>query len=454
MASAAARHIWPYRAGVAVLVVVTLQLIVLASQLLSRPRNGEPIRHAAPLVENARRAFSESKDDLGVALLAAGLMVTPDDEGGLDLYRRRLSTRFENALKDKEWDVAEVQIAAYDSALRDALQTTSTPEAVERLVGRREQLKDWDTQLQRALEAEIDEIQTQLQDPQADQLPGLEQRVTSIPANRLDDVVRRELAAVARELVRFQDKGRLSDFQNRLANLESRAKAETALTNDLRILQVEAERLHADVVEYDLDGGDAEGLLGRCRSLLAQLDQRLQVRSVREMQMIADVEGRQALEAARVLYGEAQEFRSDRNRTWQSAGEKLVAAELQLARIDRLASLALMEETRALAETIKKDSLVYRANQQRRYNLWAIQQLEESIGDFRKAQGILNDNEDAFMEILENKIGQIDPQHLHPVTHSLFSEMYQKLIAELDNDSRVEITRAIESADRKPLSDF
>jgi hypothetical protein len=137
----------------------------------------------------------------------------------------------------------------------------------------------------------------------------------------------------------------------------------------------------------------------------------------------------------------------------QPAGEKLAQAELILGSVDRLSSLEVQQKARGLSETIRHEALPIRSQQEQRYNLWAIDRLQESLADYQKALGIFLNDKEAFKRTLQDKVGVIDTQILHPATHALYQEMFQKLYGGLSNADRVEITRAIELAEKIRISD-
>ncbi|GEM_PF-6470243 len=201
-----------------------------------------------------------------------------------------------------------------------------------------------------------------------------------------------------------------------------------------------------------MQGAQTANVQAECHDLLSQLDQRLQVHSVRQMQSIADADARRAVDEAKAILQEVEANTHSRQLQWR--GEKLAEAELHLNRIDKLCSIAIQNEARQVLEAIRRQAIAFRTQQAREYNLWAIGNLEQSIADFKRAKGWFNDNEEEFMKTLREKVGRIDPQHLHPVTYSLFAEMFQKFLSELNPDQKVKVTRAVETTERKPLSDF
>ncbi len=141
---------------------------------------------------------------------------------------------------------------------------------------------------------------------------------------------------------------------------------------------------------------------------------------------------------------------------YQWCGERLVEAELLLNRIDRLCSQEIQEKARKFQEEIRKRALSYRVKQQQKYNVWAIKVLEDAMKAHSGATPWYWKNDrNKLKEIISDHLGEIDSQHLHPVTHALFTEMFQKVLSDLkDNDLKVEVTRNVEMKEKKGLSDF
>jgi hypothetical protein len=236
--------------------------------------------------------------------------------------------------------------------------------------------------------------------------------------------------------------------------LQQQAQKTERTSNDLRELSVRGQHLRARALEAKLDGAEITQVQAGCDELVAQLDQRLQIQSIRQMQHIADADARDDLSK---VDGILQEIDSKYSgSTYQWCGERLVEAETRLNRIDKLCSQQVQEQCRKRQEDIRKRALKYRISQQKEYNLWAIGVLQEAIkGHSEATPWYWKNDREKLKTIISDRIGEIDPQHLHPVTHALFAEMFQKVLTDLkDNDLKVEVTRNVEQKPKKPISDF
>lgn len=453
------------------LVVVVLQIAVLirfkspphpssfgSRNVLSQTDRPEaqPDNRVSPLVTEAESAFQGGKDQFGIALLTAALNNDPDNGRAIEVYQTRLRQRFEKALDDQDWESAELQVAAYDATIHGAFRGAATKEDVQALVERQEQVARWEQQLSDERECflrqEIAAITQQTAAADETTISNLDARLRQLPTQGLDDELVGELAALALHIERRHQIARLDSLKAQLAKLTAASANPKTGMSELRELRIQSEQLSAQIVEARVQGAEDIKLQAACQDLLTQLDQRLQVSALRQMQTIADADAKNAIDEARRKLDVLQQKNKSESR--QHFGETLAAAERLLLRIDRLCSTGIQDEAHGLLECIRAQVVILRTEQLREYNLWAIGVLEESIADYKKAKGILDDDEQAFMTALREKIGRIDPQHLHPVTHSLFAEMFQKLLSELDPDQKIAATRAVESAERRPLSDF
>lgn len=424
----------------------------------SRLSHSDPLGdgNADRLVAEAESAFQADKERLAIALLASALVIRPNNAKAIDAYRNRLRSRFQAALKEHDWDTAETEIAAYDSTVRSALRGAVTKPAVEAIVGRQDEVSRWEQELIQArdqfLKAEISAIEGQLDGADAETLSALDVRVRQLPTDGLTDESVERVANLALKLVRLEQEGRLRTLEEDLDKTSGSAIKPKVDPAALRELRIHAEHLNARIAEARLQGAEATQMQSACQELLSQIDQRLQVNSIRQLQTIADADAKKAIDDSRVILSDLK--KNGASKTYQWCGGKLAEAEVYLNKIDRLCSVAIQTETHDLLESIRRDAIAFRAQQARAYNLWAIGVLEESVSDYKKAKGWFNDDEEAFMKTMREKVGQIDPQHLHPITYSLFAELFQKFLGELEPSQKVTVTRAVESAERRPLSDF
>jgi hypothetical protein len=421
------------------------------------PATAAPDDHATAMVAEAESAFQNDKESLAIGLLSAALAIDPANGRAIDTYRDRLRARFQAAVESHDWELAGIQVAAYDSTVRGALRGAATKTAVELLVARQEDVTRWEEVLALAREKFVNEeivaIEKQLVGASSDMLSALDSRIRQLPTDELADELVEGLADLALRLVRLKQESRLGALRVEFDKLTASANSPGIDAAGLRELRVQAEQLNAQIAEARLQGaGDQTTFQAACQDVLSQLDQRLQINSIRQMQTIAEVDARKAVSDAKAILDDLKKNSASKSYQWR--GGKLAEAELHLNAIDRLCSIAIQNETRQLVESIRKDAIKYRAQQSREYNLWAIGVLEASIADYKKAKGWFNDDEDAFMKTMREKVGQIDPQHLHPVTYSLFAEMFMKFLGELDPPQKVAVTQAVETGDKKPLSDF
>lgn len=413
--------------------------------------NKEGDESIASLIAAAKTAFAADNADKAVALLSASLARDPAHPQALDLYRDRLHQQFDTALTERDWELAQVQMAAYDSAIRAGLVACLSSEQVDGLWRRQDELRSWTSTLDEKVLAECNDIEAKVDDSQPDVLPGLEARLRDLPTARITDDTLKRMVHLTERIATRQHGLNARRRRDRLAELRDRAQATDLDLNTLRELQTEVEVLHSEIVEGGVVGDTGRELLNSSRGLLGEVDRRVQVKSIHEMQTIADTDAAQSLEKAKKLVAVAHE--TTKQEKFQAAGEKLAEAELVLGTVDRLASITVQLQARKLTDEIRREALAVRSQQERRYNLWAICQLEQSIADYKKASSIWNDDEVAFKKILREKVGTIDPNHLHPATHALFTEMFQKLFGELSNEDRVEITRVIELAEKRRITD-
>lgn len=408
-------------------------------------------RNSASLLAAAKTAFDANDSEKAVATLSAVLAREPSNPDALDLYRDRLHQQFDAANSERDWELAQVQIAAYDSAIRAGLVACASPDDVESLWRRQEELRSWASSLEKKVATEANDIEAKIDGCQPDTLAGLETRLRELPTARLTQDMLGRLVALAQRITERQNGLSTEIRRARLAKLRVRAESADLDLNALRELQTESETLYSEIVEADVRGHHDQELQTASRGLLSEVDRRLQIKSLHEMQAISDADAAHSLKRAVTLLETARA--SVKEGKFQSAGEKLAEAELVLGAIDRLASVDAQLKARKLADEIRRDALATRSQQERKYNLWAICQLEQSIADYKKAAGIFNDDEEALKRILRDKVGAIDSNHLHPATYALFTEMFQKLFSELSNEDRVEITRVIELAEKRRLTD-
>ena len=409
------------------------------------------LRDSASLLAAAKVAFAANDSEKAVAALSAMLAREPANSSALDLYRDRLHQQFENAISERDWELAQVQIAAYDSAIRAGLIACASADQVESLWRRQEELRSWASSLEEKIVVEADDIAGKIDGSQLDALAGLEARLQDLPTARLTQRMLERLVDLSQRIAMRQNGLNTESRKDRLAKLRAQSEVANLGLTTLRELQTEAETLHSEIVEAEIRGGKDQELLTASRGLLGEIDRRLQIKSLHEMQAIADADAAQSLKQAKMLLETGRA--SVKEEKFQTAGEKLAEAELVLGAVDRLASVDVQLKARKLADEIRREAIAIRSQQERKYNLWAICQLEQSIADYKKAAGFFNDDEEAFKKILREKVGAIDTNHLHPATYALFTEMFQKLFSELSNEDRVEITHVIELAEKRRLTD-
>lgn len=402
------------------------------------------------LVAASTSAFERNDSESAIALLSAALSKRPNDPAALNLYRERLGEQFQVALKDMDWNQAQLQIAAYDSAIRAGLVACNSTRDVEELLRRKDALKPWNSALDDKILAEIKSVKDAIGSAKAESLPGLQQRLRDLPTARASEAILQELLGISESIAQRNWALKANDLTARLKELRTQAESPQLDLQKLREIQGKAEALNVEVIDSRSDDPKAGELLTQSRTFLGELDRRLQIQSLRETQSIADADAKQILDKATKIMATANDLANAAKH--QAAGEKLAEAELVLGSIDRLASLSIQKQVRKLSADIRGRAIAVRSRQERDYNLWAIEQLEKSIADYKKAVGYFRDDKEAFKKILREQVGVIDPQHLHPATYALFSEMFQKLFSELTNEERAEITKVIEETQKRRLA--
>lgn len=417
---------------------------------------GDKISSAPEFVKIADAAFKEKDEDKGAAYLSAALVLEPANRAALDLFRERAHTRFRGAIRDKDWELAQIQLAGYDSTVRTGLKGASERAAVEDLLARQRDAGAWEVELREARDAafvaETKAIDEELPKADAARLREWEGRLKQVPLDALGDKARDETKGVAARLLsrkRQVEKERLDQALRQLA--AECGKADLPLAR-LRELRAQAQHVHGQIVEAGLDGAEVVKAQAACEGIVTQLDQRLQVLSIREMQQIADADAVNALDVVDKVFAEIEKNYKDW--TYHHCGEKLAEAEAHLSRIDRLCSLEMQRKALDRQQKIRKDALYYRTHQQKKYNLWAIGVLEDAMAEYQKNKGYFKDDKDGLKKILAESLGEVDSQYLHPVTHALFTEMFQKILSDLNNDMKVEATRAVEEAEKRPISKY
>ena len=438
---------------------VLLMILVLQIRLLwKNPAvdNGAAAQRAEELVAKAESEFRQGHETPAIALISAALLADPDNDKALDSYRNRLRTKLDAGLKEHDWELCELQVTAYDAVVRTALRGAESIEAVNSIIRRQDEIARWESDVSRTrnevIAREVDELEAALSKADQETLASLDARLRQISPEYLGDPLRERVAVLAVKFEEHEQAALRAKLKAELAEMKAAAETAELPIQKLQELRVVGEHLHAKIVEAKLQGADLAADQAACQDLLSQIDQRLQVLSVRQMQTIADADAKRAITDARSVL-EAVE-KSTELKTGQARGAKLAEAEIGLNQIDRLCSTACQIEASQLLETVRRRALGLRTQQTREYNLWAIQMLEESIGDFARAKGWFNDDEEAFKKVLGEKVGRIDPQFLHPVTYSLFADMFQKFLSELDASDKVAVTRVVEEMPRRPLSDF
>ncbi|MCE9604659.1 MAG: hypothetical protein K8U03_07115 [Planctomycetia bacterium] len=413
-------------------------------------------KRADELVLKAELEFSQGHDAPAITLLSAALLADPDNDQALDAYRNRLRAKFDAGLKEHDWDLCELQVAAYDAVVRSALRGAVSAEDVQSIIQRQDEVARWENEAAQKqseiIAHELDTLEKEVSSASRNQLELLNKRLRLISPDNLSDALRDRLTALALVIVEMEQKSLRLELQVEFDGLEKSAKKEDLATSKLHELRIQGEYLNGKIVEAKLQGSDLTAEQAACQGLLAQLERRIQVLSIRQMQTIADADAKKAIAEARSILELIDKDTSIK--TGHARGRKLAEAEIGLNQIDRLCSTACQIEANQLLEEIRRRAIAQRTQQTRDYNLWAIKMLEESIGDYAKAKGWFNDDEEAFKKVLGEKVGRIDPQLLHPVTYSLFADMFQKFLSELSSSDKVAVTRVVEEMQRRPLSDF
>jgi hypothetical protein len=432
-------------------------------------------------LEEARAAFRDGKDDAGVAYLSAALVAEPANADALNLYEERLRNHFEEAIRSRDWELAQVHVAGYDSAVRAGLKGVRTKAQVQDLLERQRKLAAWETSLREKRDQfaceEVSAVLEKLDTDDRAELHILEIRLKKLPLAVLGTEARAQLASAALRLrerdFSAETKGLARDYEQ----LSSEARKEGLQARDLRQLSVRAQNLRTRVIEAKvanpdvirftpsqaarlpassaakLAGPDIVRMEADCDGLLAELEQRIQVLSIRKMQQVADGDAVWVLKRVDAIL---QEIDKATESKCQWRGEKLAEGEALLFRIDRLCSEEMQTESRKRQEDIRKRAVKYRVQQQALYNAWAIDVLEQAMKEHSAATPWywLKDR-GKLKEIISDRLGEIDSQHLHPVTHALFTELFQKILNGLgDNNLKIEVTKNVEQKEKKALSDF
>ena len=421
-------------------------------------RNSPVVPTPAPaevLVQAAKVAFSKqpAQEERGIALLSAALALQPHSVAGLDLYQEVLRGKYVAALEQSDWNLARTQLLILENTIQAGLADCQSETDVTQLLERLQVAKKWTTEFHTGIQRELADIQKRLEGPPVDEsvLQGLRIRIETIPATGLPDPLTSQLLTLATRVAERQLQGEQRELQAIYLQLKGRSEKADVDLSTLRELQAHAEHLLHRVLGVQSQQTFELKLIGNVRELCDQLDQFLQVRSLRAGQQLSDQEARNSLQLAQELLTKAKS--SQKSRKFQAAGQSLAEAELLLGQVDRLSSLPVQKQARELGEQIAREAIGVRVQQQRMYNLWAITQLELSLADYKAAQGYFANDKEAFKKSLRERVGVIDPQLLHPATHALYTEMFQRLYSGLDNANRAEITKAIELTDKKPLSD-
>lgn len=413
---------------------------------------------AAAFVVEARRAFSHHEDEEGVAFLAAAMTAEPANAEALDLYCVRVDARYRAALDVKDWAAAEVQIAAYDSAVRAGLKGVRAVEDVRALLARQKRVQDWEDELASSRDNHAKAVAQRVIDKlAAADLPLVlvfDAELKELAMASLGDKAKTLVANAATRLEARRPGLERTALEAELDSVRGDAAQAGIKPSKLRELSICCQQLRARLGEARYAVNLAP-LQADCEAVISEIDQRLQVLSIRQMQQIADVDAKRAIEKATAKLDEiAADQQIYQYRYYQWRGEKLAEAEVALSAVDRLCSEEMQRESRRYLEGIRRDAVTYRIGQQREYNLWAIRVLEAASSEFDAARGIIWSDKEALKRIISDRLGEIDAQHLHPVTHALFTEMYQKILAQLSNDLKVEVTRHVELKTKKPIADF
>ena len=363
------------------------------------------------LLDRAATALREGNDDVGYAFLAAAAGGAPGDSAVLDLLHSRAAESVDGIETDggAGTDEAATRLGVLGEAIRAGFVAARSPEEVERLLER---------------EAEA---------------AALADRLAAVRPKTL------ESEPVADRLVEVR---RLADD----------ATGET----DLRIVILRAERLRDDAVARMLDdpGGQADRNLSETETLLSDLGTRLEKLSISALRAEADSQTERVLADVRgILDGVSKGREAKLNDgvaepSWQSLGDRLVEAELLAGGVHPLSSESLRREAQETLSRLRKEAVAVRAGQQSAYNDWAVDRIKEAIEDYNAGVGLFNDDEGRFASALGNRLGPIEPRHLHPAVSTLYGEIYQKLISELDEKQKVRATEAVERKAKRALEEF
>lgn len=385
--------------------------------------------------------------------MSAALALHPNSIEALDFYGERLRIQFGKALEEGDWELAQAQIPAYEIAIRSGLACCRSIDDVEGLLKKLDDVKPLASALNDRVKSELGAISMCVEDNAVTEeaLEGLDARLRDLPTARIQDAVLKDLFELTNKATERRNHLRAEKLTARLSQLRTESQRTELKLASVRELQARVDQLHSEVMELRHDDGSNKKLVTETRDLRDQLDRLLQVRSLHETQTISDKDANQSLEQARRLLAKARSLAKDGK--LQTAGEQLAEAELILGTVDRLSSLDVQKQVRKTADEIRREAIGLRVQQERFYNLWAIGQLEDSLADYEKALGWFKNDKEAFKKALREKVGVIDAQALHPATHALYTEMFQKLYGGLSNVERAEITKAIELADKRPLSD-
>jgi hypothetical protein len=165
---------------------------------------------AQRFLTEAQAAFQSGNDEVGVTFLSAALVADPTNEDGLNLYQDRLERRFQDAVSANDWQLAQTQIAGYDSAIRAGLKETKTNAEVHSLIERQKRLAEWEAGLQYKRDAfATDEAQSVLIAlATADRAAAhdLEGRLRALPIDALGEKAKEKVALAASQLMQKQQK--------------------------------------------------------------------------------------------------------------------------------------------------------------------------------------------------------------------------------------------------------
>ena len=413
----------------------------------------KPETDSEQFLKAAKVAFAEDSNERGVALLSAALAKRPDFVAALDLFGERLRIQFDKAMEEADWELAQAQIPTYETAIRSGLAGCASVDDVDALLKKLHDLEPWTAALNDKVKSELAAISKSVDDKTTtdEALQGLDARLRDLPTARIHDAVLKDLFELTNKVAVRRNHLRREKLTERLAQLRTESQRTELKLATVRELITSADQLHSEVVELQPEDDNNKRFTTEVRDLRDQLDRVFQVRSLHETQTISDKDATLALEQARRLLTTGRSLANDGK--LRMAGEQLAEAELTLGTVDRLSSLAVQKQARKMADEIRREAIGFRVQQERLYNLWAIGQLEDSLADYEKALGWFKNDKEAFKKALREKVGVIDAQLLHPATHALYTEMFQKLYGGLANAERAEITKAIELSDKRPLSD-